>query len=621
MAKKDEVKEFAKSRIGFVLDRKYEIIQYIGHGGMSIVYRASDRRLNKTWAVKEFRKTGEQMKDEVFRKSLLKEANLMKGLDHRALPRIVDIIEADDTIFIVMDFIEGEDLKALMKRQGHPMSQEDVIDWGIQLCDVLNYLHTPDPKKGKPQIVYRDMKPENVMLKDDGSVCLIDFGIAKQFDVTKEGDTTILGTREYAAPEQLDPMVNTDWRADIYSLGITLHYLVTGHNPKKNIFQTRPITEYNPSLSRGLEKVIEKCVSYNRDDRYQSCVEVAYDLENHWKLDEEYIEGLRKKVKRFAALAIATAVFLVIGIGGMALSSAERASTFEAYKSAGDNIALTEDSLPTDASYIEKVQAYENAIAVDPSVTSPYDELLRAFIIDGDFSAEEAASYYNLLDNYARGTCSDYATLCYNFANVYFNYTTNYSQASTWFTNAIEAGGLSDEMVANAETYIDICDFRKDLGSRDVLGNSGESEMFVAYWNNLGEACNRIESANVTPRSKLKLYELIVDACSSEAYTIPLMVGGLSQKDLDSRVDYALEQTRGLSSQIASAIDRELYDYILIHCTGEDGDHNADPSVETAYQVIERTYSSTYNTAKGDSTSSSTSGGASRNTANEGRGA
>lgn len=585
------------SRIGYVLDGKYEILSEIGRGGMSIVYLARDRRLNKLWAIKEFQQTGEQLKDSVFRESLLIEANLMKSLDHAALPRIVDIIEADDTIFIVMDYIEGENLKKVMERQGHPMAQKDVIDWGIQLCDVLDYLHTPDPKKNKPAVVYRDMKPENVMLKDDGSVCLIDFGIARKFDERKNKDTTILGTREYAAPEQFDASVQTDYRADIYSLGVTLHYLVTGHNPKKSIFKTRPIREYNPQLSEGLEAVIAKCVRYDRAERYQSCREVAYDLEHHETLTESYRNRLKSKLHTFIGLAVASVVFLAVGVFGITMSSVEKASTFESYLARGNGIALADADAAGGAAYDEKVAAYASALNVDPSKAEPYEQMLDTFIADGQFSSDEADAYYKLMEDSAKRNCADYARLCYNFANVYFCYTTNYAQASMWFANAQEAGGLSDEMAANAATYMAICDFRKDLDSRDKLGNSGESEAFVEYWNRLGEACESLENANVTPRSKLKLYELIMDACSSEAYTIPFMIGGLSERDVSDRVEYAYTHTVQLEEQVASAIDRELYDYIVLHYEG--GTDESGANIEAVPAVIERTYSSAYNTAKG----------------------
>ena len=160
------------SRIGEVIEGKYEILKEVGRGGMSVVYLAMDNRLNKQWAVKEIKRKGTNSENQIVVQSLLSEANLMKRLDHPNLPRIVDIIENGQTIYIVMDYIEGEPLDKILKKKG-AQPEAAVIEWGIQLAEVLDYLHTR-----KPPIIYRDMKPANVMLKPDGNIKLYDFGIA-----------------------------------------------------------------------------------------------------------------------------------------------------------------------------------------------------------------------------------------------------------------------------------------------------------------------------------------------------------------------------------------------------------------------------------------------------------
>ena len=163
------------ARIGTVIDGKYEVLKEIGRGGMSIVYLAMDRRLNKQWAVKEIRKKGGGGDDALVINSLIAEADMMKKLDHPALPRIVDIIDSGATIYIVMDYIEGESLDKILSEYG-AQPEEVVIGWARQLADVLSYLHGQ-----KPPIVYRDMKPANVMLKPEGNIKIIDFGIAREY--------------------------------------------------------------------------------------------------------------------------------------------------------------------------------------------------------------------------------------------------------------------------------------------------------------------------------------------------------------------------------------------------------------------------------------------------------
>ena len=183
------------TELGTVLDGKYEILKKVGQGGMSIVYLAMDNRLNKQWAVKEIKNDGSKSVETLL-KGLEREANILKNVDHPVLPRIVDIINENGTIYVIMDFVEGKPLNEVLKAEG-AQKQSDVIEWGRALASALDYLHSMNPP-----IIYRDMKPSNVMLKPDGSVKLIDFGTAKEYIIENNADTTALGTRGYAAPEQ-----------------------------------------------------------------------------------------------------------------------------------------------------------------------------------------------------------------------------------------------------------------------------------------------------------------------------------------------------------------------------------------------------------------------------------
>ena len=149
--------------IGQVIDDKYEILTLVGQGGMSKVYLARDKRLNKQWAVKEIEKRAKDRNNEIVIQSAIAEANLIKQLDHPAIVRIVDIIDNGNVIYIIEDYIEGQTLSEILENNG-AQPQELVIEWAMQICEALEYLHTR-----KPAIIYRDMKPANVMLKPDGS--------------------------------------------------------------------------------------------------------------------------------------------------------------------------------------------------------------------------------------------------------------------------------------------------------------------------------------------------------------------------------------------------------------------------------------------------------------------
>ena len=235
--------------IGSIIDGKYKILNKIGQGGMSVVYLAMNERANKQWAIKEVRKDG--VKDyEVVRQGLIAETDILKRLNHPHLPSIIDVIDRDDTFLIVMDYIEGKALDYWLKKEG-AQPQERVVEWAKQICDVFGYLHSR-----KPPIIYRDLKPANVMLKPDGQIMIIDFGTAREFKETSIEDTSCLGTQGYAAPEQYGGHGQTDARTDIYTLGATMYHLLTGHNPRIGRNRTEMYAEKSErplSVVRGID--------------------------------------------------------------------------------------------------------------------------------------------------------------------------------------------------------------------------------------------------------------------------------------------------------------------------------------------------------------------------------
>lgn len=292
---KEIVKNFAPVKpkidslgVGTIIDGKYEVLREVGRGGMSIVYLAMDLRINKQWAIKVLSKNGVQ-DFEIVKQGLIAEANLLKKMDHPNLPRIIDLIDTDDSFIIIMDYIEGESLNHILDQYG-AQPEEKVLKWAKQLCDVLGYLHTRTPA-----IIYRDMKPANVMLRPNGSITLIDFGIAREFKETNLADTTCLGTRGYAAPEQFGGMGQTDARTDIYCLGVTLYNLVTNLNPAEPPYEIKPIREVDSKLSKGLEYVIEKATLRDPELRYQSIAEMLYDLENLDKTEKKANKAAKSK--------------------------------------------------------------------------------------------------------------------------------------------------------------------------------------------------------------------------------------------------------------------------------------------------------------------------------------
>lgn len=311
-------------QIGSYVDGKYKVLNKIGQGGMSVVYLALNEKANKTWAIKEVRKDGVQDFTTV-KQGLIAETNILKSLNHKYLPSIIDVIDDGDSFLIVMDYIQGKSLdkilKTSMEKDGLPIALDDVISWGKQLCEVFYYLHTrPNP------IIYRDMKPGNVMLKPDGEISLIDFGTARTFKQGNQEDTTCLGTPGYASPEQYGGNGQSTPRSDIYCLGATLHHLITGRNPSATPFSFPKITQCRPSLLDenpredlnkllGLEMIIDKCTQYEPEDRYESCLEMLYDLEHIEELSVPYRKKLKRKLVGFTVSAVAAVLCGAVSLG------------------------------------------------------------------------------------------------------------------------------------------------------------------------------------------------------------------------------------------------------------------------------------------------------------------
>lgn len=412
------------AEVGSVLGDKYEVLKQIGQGGMSLVYMVMDIRIKKQWAVKEI-KTGKYPEKERFRKSLQMEANVLKMLDHPVLPRIVDVIDDEGTIYVVMDYIEGRPMNEVLNRDG-AQSQAEVIRWAKQLCGALNYLHSLTPP-----IIYRDMKPSNIMLKPDGDVKLIDFGTAKELDVENMADTTALGTKGYAAPEQFGDakgrgIHKTDERTDIYSLGATLYHIVTGKDPSKPPYGMKPIRYWNPSLSSGLEKIIRKCTFSSPEERYQSCEELMYDLEHYEQLDDAYKKNCFRKMKSFIVSFVLAICFAVITMIGYVENEKERFSIYE-------NLLQEGLQYTVQGKYEDAAKVYVEAITkVDGKRTTAYVELMNLYTnYIGDAEAGLNRVTYYIHQKY-QGVHKNQELLL-NVALNYFEILKDYKTSSYYF--------------------------------------------------------------------------------------------------------------------------------------------------------------------------------------------
>jgi tetratricopeptide (TPR) repeat protein len=254
---------------------RYQLVSRIGQGGMGAVYKASDTRLDgRLVAIKEMSKAGlPPARLEEAEAAFEREARLLGKLLHPNLPRIHDHFTENDRSYLVMDFIDGETLEEYLDKRGHdPLPVEQVLDWAEQLCDVLSYLHNH-----QPPIIFRDLKPANVMISESGHIFLIDFGIARLFKPGQSHDTVALGSPGYAAPEQYGKAQSTP-RSDLYSLGALIHCLLTGDDPSERPFFFRPASQVNPAIPPGLEALLQRMLEMDAERRPASAQEVLLAL-------------------------------------------------------------------------------------------------------------------------------------------------------------------------------------------------------------------------------------------------------------------------------------------------------------------------------------------------------
>lgn len=320
------------------------------------------------------------------------------------------------------------------------------------------FTQSNQPQSQFAPIIYRDMKPANIMLKPDGNITLIDFGTAREFKEKNLADTTCLGTMGYAAPEQFGGMGQTDGRTDIYCLGATLYHLVTGKNPCEPPYEIRPIREINPSLSGGLERIILKCTQPNPANRYQNAAELMYALEHYDEIDDIYRKKQKRKLAAFITTSVITVILGATSIWGYVSAENKKSENY-------DNILKTADTY----------EDYYNAIITDPTRTDAYlklnDMLTSDFVLDKDEAniltkiqvgldrknSDGYSQTYDVLSDLKKKNPDGYQEVCYQYGESFlFYYDINvekdrYANATKWYKDAVQKYPV-------AQIYCDISD-------------------------------------------------------------------------------------------------------------------------------------------------------------------
>jgi eukaryotic-like serine/threonine-protein kinase len=262
-----------------VLQNRYEVMRVIGVGGMGAVYQARDRRFSsvtKLCAVKEMiNTTTDPRMRQLTLDNFAREANILATLAHPSIPKIFDFFSEGERSYLVMEFIDGRDLEAILDATPGFLDERQVAEWAVQICDVLQYLHSQRPNP----IVFRDLKPSNIMVNPRNWVMLVDFGIAKVFQIGEKG--TMIGTEGYSPPEQYRGIAEP--RGDIYALGATLHHLLTKSDPRLEppfTFHERPPRQLNSQITPATEALITKALEYEPEKRYASATEMRSALQS-----------------------------------------------------------------------------------------------------------------------------------------------------------------------------------------------------------------------------------------------------------------------------------------------------------------------------------------------------
>lgn len=472
---------------GETIDR-YKIIELIKQGGMSRVYKVKDLKLNTIWAMKEISINGN---DETVG---LIETGIIKNARHPSLPRIVDIVRTDDSYCLLMDYIEGMNLEDYSKKAGG-LSEDETVYIGKKILEVLDYLHN-----GQQKIIYRDLKPSNVMITPDKEIKLIDFGISRAED---EEIYMGYGSRNFASSEQLLGK-STDERSDIYSLGATLKFVM------KN----------EPSIGFGI--FLNKCTSNNPNERYQSAKEALEALDDSKKITAQKIIEMKRLIQK----NIFCFIMFFLSLSGIFLSEYyKKKINRERYELLVKGAIESYDSN-------ERIKYLKILIEREPTeewYMKLFDEIKR----DYEFSDEEAKEIEDMIkrDSNRLKENKAYIAVTEELGRMYVFYYGSeeneyekYLRASNWFDENVKNGG-------DAKTYFETTRFLSNIQSMILEGR--DAGMYKQYFYGLKKLLQELKDEEPTVESKI----LTLAADSVIAYGSDFLREGITVKEMNEMLD------------------------------------------------------------------------------------
>ncbi|MCL5036872.1 MAG: serine/threonine protein kinase [Chloroflexi bacterium] len=342
---------------GDMIAGRYKIIKKLGSGGTGCIYLVKDSEKGETFALKHMLPPGTEEDAARIEKEFLKEADILKKLDHPAIPAIYDYFSGTDGYYLVMEYINGSSLKEELTKTGRPFPEEKVIDISLQVCNVLEYLHGHE----EGTLLFRDLKPSNIMVTPEDKVYLIDFGLVKKIQPGGSRSTIHLGTVGYAPPEQYEDDGVLGPPSDIYSLGATMFQLVTGEDPtQRPPFELPDPRVINKKISSGLDSIIRKALNYDQEKRFQSAAELLTVLKrigSDRTLTVEQLYGEKKrpglspdKLKFWLLLFLLLTLFVILFYQTRRVSVENKSQisdiSIQPYNSARIGIAVDADAKP-----------------------------------------------------------------------------------------------------------------------------------------------------------------------------------------------------------------------------------------------------------------------------------
>jgi serine/threonine-protein kinase len=526
---------------------------------MGTVYLAENTALGTKWAIKAVKKSADVQCD------FLAEPNILKKLNHPLLPRIVDVAEDSDNYYIVMDYIEGTGLNKILA--GHRyVDEKQAIAWCRNLCSVLEYLHSQ-----QPPIIYRDMKPSNIIITPDNTAKVIDFGISREYKAGKSEDTKYMGTHGYAPPEQWG-IGQTDQRTDIYSLGVTVYQMLTGKSPNEPPYEFKPLRQMNSALSEGIEYIVDKCIQPDPVNRYQSVAELLFDIDNIYLFNSAY-----KRKRRLRKCKIATEVLLLLGGAAVTVYGAVNipSEQNEVYSDCVDKGYAAIDEGDFDGA--EKI--FDTAAEFRPQSCDAYLGKAQIYLKQNDtegcekYLTELSDKYPQFVENpefsYTLGT------VCYDLED--------YESAAAYIGEAVENDDennvdyIRDLAVTyaklgdtgNAEKYLDKlddADIEKDINcyiSGQLLESEGDYEGAVEKYE---EALKVSDSEDI----KYKCYKSLSDVYLELRHTSPdnweyikaqIDVLERAQKDLENKNNLVLTEALAEAYYTGQRYDMAISEY------------------------------------------------------------